>query len=62
MDNPYWTFPEFPVCDSFQIRYLCWRAVGENRETSTQMAEDGYMPASWSMLYRSEEERADDDY
>ena len=54
--NPYWTFPQFPENDSFLVRYLCWRACGESREDSTRLADAGYMPASWYMLYRFDEE------
>jgi hypothetical protein len=49
--DPYWTFPEN---DSFEVRYLCWRACGETRQQSTILANEGYMPASWWMLYRDD--------
>jgi hypothetical protein len=49
--DPYWTFPE---TDSWEVRYLCWRACGETREQSTRLANEGYMPASWWMLYRDD--------
>ena len=52
--DPYWTFPRFPENDSFEVRYLCWRACGETREQSTRLANEGYMPASWWMLYRDD--------
>ena len=54
MSDPYWMFPQFPKCDSFEVRYLCWRACGETREESTRLANEGYMPASWWMLYRDD--------
>jgi hypothetical protein len=51
--GPYWTFPPFPENNSFEVRYLCWRACGETREESTRLANEGYMPASWYMvIYR----------
>ena len=52
MSDPYWTFPQFP--HTFEIRYLCWRACGETREQSTRLANEGYMPAPWWMLYRDD--------
>ena len=54
MSDPYWTFPQFPENDSFEVRYLCWRACGETREDSTRLANEGYMPAAWWMLYRDD--------
>ena len=54
MSDPYWTFPQFPESDSWEVRYLCWRACGETREQSTRLANEGYMPASWWMLYRDD--------
>lgn len=54
MSDPYWTFPQFPENNTWEIRYLCWRACGETREHSTRLANEGYMPASWWMLYRDD--------
>ena len=54
MSDPYWTFPQFPENDSWEVRYLCWRACGETRTQSTRLANAGYMPASWWMLYRDD--------
>ena len=53
-NDPYWTFPQFPENNTWEIRYLCWRACGETREQSTRLANEGYMPASWWMLYRDD--------
>jgi len=55
MSDPYWTFPTILDDDNkFYIRYLCWRACGETREQSTRLANSGFMPASWWMLYRDD--------
>jgi hypothetical protein len=54
MSDPYWTFPQFPENDSWEVRYLCWRACGETRTQSSRLANAGYMPASWWMLYRDD--------
>lgn len=51
-DNPFW---EWPADACQQVRYLCWRAVGEDRLTSIGYSLRGVMPAPWAMLYPSEE-------
>ena len=53
-NDPYWTFPQFPENDTWEVRYLCWRACGETREQSTRLANEGYMPAPWWMNYRDD--------
>jgi len=53
-NDPYWTFPQFPENDSWEVRYLCWRVCGETREHSTRLANEGYMPAAWWMNYRND--------
>ena len=51
--DPYWTFPTIVDEENrFRVRYLCWRACGHSRQDSTDLANKGFMPASWWMLYR----------
>jgi len=49
MNDNYWNFPDpSESSDPDRVRYLCWRAVGENEDSSSSLALRGVMPANWA--------------